>query len=191
MKKILPIICGILIAAINFDAKAQTEEEMKNWMEYMTPGDIHKMIASWDGEWTGDINMWMSPDAPPSKTTGTVTNKMGLGGRYQIANYTGSFNGMPFEGMSILAYDNAKKAFESIWVDNMGTGVMHLQGKWDAATKTIILTGPMVDPMTGKEMKIKETFKIVDADTQIMSMYAPGPDGKEFKNMEITYKRKK
>lgn len=191
MKKLLPVICAILIATITFDAKAQTEQEMKNWMDYMTPGDVHKMIASWDGTWEGTVSMWMAPGAPPSTSTSTAVNKMAFGGRYQVTNHSGSFNGMPFEGMSTLAYDNAKKVFEFVWIDNMGTGIMHLQGPWDAKTKTLTLTGNMVDPTTGKDVKVKETMKVVDDNTQVMTMSMPMPDGTEFKTMEITYKRKK
>jgi hypothetical protein len=29
-----------------------------------------------------------------------------------------------------------------------------------------------------------------DANTEVFEMHAPGPDGKEFKMMEITYKKK-
>jgi hypothetical protein len=34
-------------------------------------------------------------------------------------------------------------------------------------------------------------FRIIDRDTHVMEMYMPGQDGKEYKNMEITYTRKK
>jgi Protein of unknown function (DUF1579) len=44
-----------------------------------------------------------------------------LGGRYQQSTTKGSFNNMPFEGISLLGYDNAKKVFMNSWVDNMGT----------------------------------------------------------------------
>jgi hypothetical protein len=190
MKRILLALCTLLTIAC-CTVQAQTEAEIKSWMDYMTPGDMHKMVASWDGTWNGDITMWMAPGAPPATNTATMTNKMALGGRYQIGNYSGSFAGMPFEGMSILSYDNIKKIFESIWIDNMGTGVMHLQGPWDEATKTITLTGKMIDAMTGKETTMKETLKIIDENTQLMEMYAPSPDGKEFKSMEIKLTRKK
>jgi hypothetical protein len=32
-----------------------------------------------------------------------------------------------------------KKMFSSSWVDNMGTGIMNMEGTWDEATKSIIL----------------------------------------------------
>ncbi|HYK55267.1 MAG TPA: DUF1579 family protein, partial [Flavisolibacter sp.] len=56
---------------------------MKNWETYMTPGEAHKMMASWNGTWTGEVSMWMTPEATPSKSTATAVNKMVLGGRYQ------------------------------------------------------------------------------------------------------------
>lgn len=49
----------------------------------------------------------------------------------------------------------------------------------------------MVDPAIGKEVDIREVFTIVDNDNQVMEMYGKGYDGKEFKTMQINYKRKK
>jgi hypothetical protein len=46
-------------------------------------------------------------------------------------------------------------------------------------------------PANGKECDIRETFGIIDDNTQVMEMY--GPDlktGKEYKNMEIKFSRK-
>lgn len=165
---------------------------MKNWQAYMTPGDVHKMMASWDGTWEGETTMWEKPGAAPQTSKGVATNKMALGGRYQISNHKGNMMGMPFEGMSILAYDNATKTFKNSWIDNMGTGLMMMEGPWDEATKTMSLKGKCVDPMrgNGKQMEIREVFKIVDDKTQMMEMYGPGPDGKEFKMMEIKLTKK-
>jgi hypothetical protein len=191
MRRITLTLIAIVIATATCTIKAQDEAQMKAWMDYMTPGEAHKIMSSWDGNWTADISMWMAPGTEATKSTGTSSNKMALGGRYQVGTFSGSFSGMPFEGMSLLGYDNSKKVFESIWIDNMGTGVMHLTGPWDPKTKTITLTGKMMDAMSGKEVAVKETFRITDDNTQIMEMYAPGPDGKEFKTMEIKYTRKK
>jgi len=157
---------------------------MKAWQDYMTPGDMHKMIASWDGKWKQEVSMWMKPDAPPQTSTSTSENKMILGGRYQQSIHKGSMNGMPFEGMSTLAYDNGKKIFISTWIDNMGTGMMTVEGSWDAATKSLNMKGKCVDPTTGKDMDVREVLKVVDDKNQVMEMYMT-ENGKEFKTMEI------
>ena len=94
--------------------------------------------------------------------------------------------------MSTTAYDNAKKVFISTWIDNMGTGIMKMEGPWDEASKTMTLSGKMMDPSTGRECNMRETFKIVDDNTQIMEMYGPDPKtGKEFKTMTIKLTKKK
>jgi hypothetical protein len=164
---------------------------MKNWEAYMTPGEVHKMMASWKGNWMGDMTMWMSPDAPPEKFTGTMISKMALGGRYQQSVHKATFNKMPFEGQSTLAYDNMKKTFISTWIDNMGTGMMVMEGPWDPTTKSITFRGRMMDPMQGKEIDCREVFKVIDDNFHVMEMYCSGMDGKEYKSMEIKYTRQR
>ena len=164
----------------------------KNWGAYMTPSDVHKMMASWNGKWNGTVTMWQSPGATPEISQESTTNSMLMGGRYQQGIHEGTMMGQPFEGRSLLAYDNAKRTFTSTWIDNMGTGVMVVEGPWDETTKSMTLKGMVVDPSagTGKEVPVREVFKIIDEKTHLMEMYGNGPDGKEFKMMEIKYSRK-
>lgn len=166
------------------------EKMQKAWMAYSTPGESHQHLAKCDGDWKAAVTHWMMPGDEGMKSDGSCTNKMIMGGRYQMTEFKGNFMGMPFEGMGLLAYDNAKKVFISTWVDNMGTGIMNMQGPWDAKTNSITFKGLMVDPMTGKDCKVREIFKMVDDNKQVMEMYAPTPDGKgEFKTMEIVFTR--
>lgn len=195
MKKITLMLAFTIGMAgfANAQDKPMSAEEaamMKKWEEYMTPGDIHTMMAKSNGEWNQDITMWMDPSAPPTKSKSTCTNTMILGGRYQQSVNKGNFEGMPFEGISTMGYDNAKKIFQSTWVDNMGTGIMYLEGKYDPNTKTITSTGKSVDPMTGKDMGVREVFTMIDDNNQTMTMYMTPEGGKEFKSMEIKFTRK-
>jgi hypothetical protein len=166
---------------------------MKNMMEYGTPGPMHQMLASSNGTWTGDMTMWQYDGAAPEKMVGTAVNSMILGGRYQESIHTGNMMGMPFEGRSLLAYDNAQKKFVSTWIDNWSTGFMTMSGTWDEATKSMTMTGTMPDiNRPGKECSFKEKFTIIDDNTQHMEMWGPDPKtGKEYKMMEIRMTRKK
>ncbi len=171
--------------------KEPTPEEMqKTWMDYATPGEVHKMIAQSDGEWQGTVTHWMAPGADGMESKCTANNKMVMGGRYQITDFKGEFMGMPFEGMGTLAYDNTKKVFITTWIDNMGTGLMTMQGTWDDKTKSITFRGKMVDPSVGDYVDVKEVFTIKDEKTQTIEMFSPLPDGKgEFKTMQVVLKR--
>jgi len=68
---------------------------------------------------------------------------------------------------------------------------MKTEGNYDPATKTFTMTGKLVDPMTSKECTVRETLKIVDDDTHVMTMYNTVAGQPEFKTMELTFKRKK
>ncbi|MEO8148857.1 MAG: DUF1579 domain-containing protein [Bacteroidia bacterium] len=177
--------------AVNADvAKPNSEQAAmeKAWMAYMTPGPMHEMLAKCNGDWKEDITMWMAPGAPPTKSTSVCSNTMILGGRYQQSTHKGDFNGMPFEGISTVAYDNALKMYISTWIDNMGTGIMYMKGTFNEKNHMLTSTGKMVDPMTGKEINVRETFKFVDDNKQVMEMFETR-EGKERKTMEITYTR--
>lgn len=212
MKRTTITICAVLaLAACNSDksqpqvdakvaaATTATPSEpmpdsatmMKNWMDYMTPGKQHTEMASWNGKWDAEVTMWEKPGAEPTKSTMIAVNEMILGGRYQRSVNKGNMMGMKFEGISTVGFDNAKQVYVSSWIDNMGTGIMNMEGTYDEATKTVSLKGKAVDPMTGKEKEMRETMTLVDNDHQLMQMYCTGPDGKEFKTMQILSTRKK
>jgi len=190
MKKLAITVSAVLFFINSFQASAQTQDQMKAWTEYMTPGDVHKMIAKWDGKWKEEVTMWMQPGAPPTKSTATCVNKMVLGGRYQQSNHTGNMMGQPFEGQGTLAWDNARKMLISTWIDNMGTGIMYMEGTWDNASKSATMKGKTTDPSTGKEMDVKQIFTAVNDNTQKLEMFM-NMGGEEFKTMEIMLTRMK
>jgi hypothetical protein len=159
---------------------------MKSMMEAGTPGKEQAMLAKDNGTWKAEVTMWESPEAAPMKSTGSLTNKMIMGGRYQLTTFKGDMMGMPFEGTSTTGYDNARKVWVSSWVDNMSTGIMNMEGTWDEATQTATYTGKMLCPANGKMCEMKQVMKKIDDKTEIMEMY--GPDmktGKQYKNMEM------
>ena len=189
MKNLTKLFVVLFIFTITVSGYSQSDMDMKAWTDYMTPGPVHEMLAKSNGEWTEDISFWMDPTAPPMKASGTAVNKMILGGRYQLSNSTAEMMGMPFEGMNIVGYDNARKIFQSTWIDNFGTGTSYSEGTWDEDSKTIEFKGTSYDPMTGTNKNIKQIFKVIDSDHESLEMYVV-EDGKEIKTMEIIFTRK-
>lgn len=102
-------LCATLFLSFSLSSIAQTEADMKAWQAYMTPGEMHKMLAAFDGEWNVEGKMWMDPKAQPVTTKGTCTYKMVLGGRYQQSQFKSTFMDQPMEGIGHTAYDNLKK----------------------------------------------------------------------------------
>jgi hypothetical protein len=190
---------GLLVPVVAFAQEKQpampSEEErakmMEVWMKLATPGPDHKLLEPIIGSFNVRTVMWEYPGAPAQESTGTSEHVWVLGGRYVQQTFRGSFVGQPFEGIGYTGYDNYKKQFISVWIDTMGTSMLISTGTADATGKIITSTAEWDDAITGTTSTVRELVRIVDNDTHVMEMYMPGPDGKEHKNMEITYTRKK
>ncbi len=168
----------------NVDPPVDSATMMKAWMEYMTPGQAHAMLAKQVGNWKEDLTMWVTEGAPAKKYTASGNIKMMYNGLYQEYLHKGNMDGMAFEGRGTMAYDNAKKKYVSSWIDNMGSGIMNMEGTYDSTNKTITLMGNATDPVTGKTIDMRETMTTIDDKTMILEMYETR-NGKERKNMEI------
>jgi hypothetical protein len=161
---------------------------MKAWEDYMKPGESHAMLAKSVGKWNVELAFYHTPGGAPTKSNAIAEYKMILGGRYQQCNYKGTVEGMPFEGMNTVAFDNSRKVFISTWIDNMGTGLMYLEGTYDTANNTINLKGKSTDVISGKEITMRETHTFIDNNTQQMEMF-DNKNGKEVKTMTIKLTR--
>ena len=177
---------------------APSADEMKQMMEMAKLNDNHKLLASTAGTWSYTVKMWMDPKGKPTESTGTATRKSIMDGRYVSGEYSGKFKmpgadgkmtEMNFIGMSMDGYDNVKKKFVSGWVDNMGTGIMTMDGTYDAATKTFTYTGEY-EMMPGMKEKVRQLIKMTDASHMTMEYYEDRGQG-EAKTMEINYTKKK
>lgn len=163
---------------------------MAAWMKFMTPGPEHAELAKLVGMWDIDSTMWMAPGAPPTRSAMSARFEMMLGGRYLKETTTGEFEGQPFEGVGVVGFDNGTRQHVMTWFDNMGTGIIHGTGTMSADGKTCSWKATGTDPMTGKPSMMRMEKTIVDANTFKFDMFSPGPDGKEFKNMAMTYTRR-
>jgi hypothetical protein len=167
------------------------EAMMKKWEAYSTPGAPHKTLEGMTGNWSYTAKAWEEAKGKPEEFQGTSSMKMILGGRFLQQDFKGQMMGQPFEGMGLVGYDNLKKKYETVWLDNMATGMMTGTGTYDAGSKTLKDKGVASCPMTASKTRAyRSEWKM--ADNNNMSFIMWGPDiktGKEFKQMEITYKR--
>jgi hypothetical protein len=112
-----------------------------------------------------------------------------LGGRYLQETMSSSVMGMPFEGMGLLGYDNLRKQYTGVWLDNMSTQITSYSGTYDVKAKAFLMTSESIDAVSGEMMHSRMVTTLVDKNKHIFEVFSPGPDGKEIKNMEIIYER--
>jgi len=173
-------------------APPSEQEMMQRWTAFATPGKAHEALAPHVGNWNVKVRMFMAPGAPPDESMGTSTMQWVMDGRYIQDTTTGTFNGQPFHGFGLSGYDNMKQVYVTTWIDNMGTGIIHGEGRYDARTKTFEFTAMMPDAMVAQTyVPSRSTETWSDADHYVVRNWSPGPDGKEFINMELEYSRAK
>lgn len=176
-----------------------SEAEMARMMELAKPGEMHKVLAGFVGEWSYTVKMWMDPNpsAPPTESSGTAVIKAIMDGRFVTGEHSGKMQmpgpdgktmDMDFKGMSIDGYDNVKKKFLSSWIDIMGTGIMNAEGDYDAAMKTLTYRAEL-EMMPGTKTNVREVIKVIDTDHHTFDWYEERA-GKDVKAMEISYTRK-
>jgi hypothetical protein len=190
LSALLILFCSSSLLIFAQENKEEQTAAQQIWMDYLTPSTNHKMMAKNVGEWTTTMQMWEGPDTKPIQSEGTCKSEMILGGRYMQSKFSSTFMGMPFEGISTDGYDNAKKVYINTWIDNMGTGFMYGEGKYDPDTKTIVYNGTMFEPIQKKDLTYRQTVQMVDDNHMVMEMFNTNKDGKEYKSMHVEYVKK-
>ncbi|MCI0587314.1 MAG: DUF1579 domain-containing protein [Planctomycetes bacterium] len=180
---------GYAVSSLQDPGKKAPQGE--DLMEAPKPGPEHAVLAKQAGSWDAEIVMAGSPEMPGGmKSKGSETCRLLQGGLWLLSDFQGEMMGMPFHGHGISGYDPEKKKTVGAWVDSMGTHLGTFEGDADPTGKK--QTSMMMAPgMTGEMVKHTMVHTWIDDDTRTFKMSLPGPDGKDFEAMTITYKRRK
>lgn len=155
------------------------------------PGPEHAILKMDEGTWDAIIEVVPGPGATPVTTKGVEVNTIGCGGLCLISDFKGeAMPGVPFHGHGVAAWDPGKKKYVGSWTDSLSQGIAVGESTWDPASKK--MTGWMEGrDATGNLMKSRTVSETPQEGKRVMTMYAPGPDGKEMQMMRITYARRK
>lgn len=167
----------------------EQQAEMEMWMKAGTPGAVHEAMAKQAGTYDAQVKSWQAPGTDAVVEKGTATRTMVLGGRVMVEDFSSTMMGQPFMGHGMHGYDNVTGKHWSTWNDNMSTGVMVSEGSCDAKM-ACTFTGSWVEPIKKQTVTARMTTRWTSPTTEVFEMYTPGPDGKEFRMMEITYTKR-
>lgn len=174
------------------ESKAKAQKDMMEAMaKYGSLGEPHKRMAKLAGAWKYKSKMWEHEGAKPHESSGTSQFKMILGGRFLQQNFKGKFMGAAFEGLGITGYNNIKETYETVWLDSMGTGMMHGTGTYDREKHILKDSGMGTCPLAkNHEKSYRSDWAFIDGKHMTYTMYGPGfDDDQEFKQLEIVFTR--
>lgn len=188
---VLALVSVIPVGAQQEAAPPGQDPGMEAFIAAITPGEPHSYLASLVGEWSYSQAMWHVPDEEPMRATGEATKTMIMDGRYLQEEMRGEMMGQPFVGRGITGYDNLAEQLVGTWIDNMGTGIIAVQGEASEAGDAHTLHGEFTNPMDRQIQKLRMVTRKVDEDRHVFEYYVTMGDGPEMKQMEIEYVRKK
>jgi hypothetical protein len=184
-----PVVLLLVIFAVEFPSFSQ------NKIPFPSPGQFHKMLSRSNGIWTGEGTMQFASDTPPINAGKSILiNKMAMEGFYQVSEIIGNTtpgSGNLWTGLRITGYDSVRKVFTRAMIgDGTAAGGVAMEGYWDEVTRSITMLFKKFDPSTGKERNLKEVYRIIDDNTEILEIYATDPKtNKEFKMLNVKWTR--
>lgn len=165
---------------------ADKQEMMRRAEQAGAPGPGHKVLEHYVGNWKCEVKCWMDPNGQPQQSQGTAKAKWIMGGRYLEEEFHGEMMGRPFQGRTVMGFNNVKQTYQSTWIDDMNTAMFCSEGKGDA--KQITLEGRSSCPATGRtDIPMRVVLRVIDANKHTFEMF-DGSQGNA-RTMEITYTR--
>lgn len=186
---VLAFVAAPALLAQDEDAEKAAAEEMEAYMKLAAPGEHHEHLTMQVGTWNTHVKFWTAPGADAQESEGHAISESILGGRFIMQKYKGNMMGMPFEGVAINGYDNIKGKYVGLWMDSFGTMMLASEGTCDGSGKVTTMFGEYPDPSGDVTKKSKTVMTVVSDDEMLFEMYDVTTEGKEFKNMEMTYTR--
>jgi hypothetical protein len=165
--RLLPLVWADCLRSgrTNSAAAAPSQEQMMAaLMKSAAVGPEHERLKAMAGKFDADVSAFEAPGGPAEKSKGVATNELILGGRYLKSDYAGTMGNMPFKGMGLFGYDNMKKKYITLWIDEMSTQMQLSEGTADASGKVITVSGAFDSPMDSAKHTMKQVWTIADND---------------------------
>ena len=156
------------------------------WSVYMTPTDVHELLA----KYTGDFELIIEMQGMDKPIVLESSQQMILGGRFLELKQKGNMMGMDYASLYTIGYNTIDKTVSMTTITNMGTGTLALHGSWDADKKVANLHGKLTNPVSKETINVRQTINFVDDNTILIESFDQEGDQPEKKTVEYKFVRK-
>src|SRR5271169_1054537 len=152
------------------------------------PAPEMSQLGYFDGTWNCAGKAFASPFGPEHATVAVAHAQMALDGFRLVIHYdetkTAS-NTMPYHVLQVVGYESARKAFDSVCFDGMGSTCTQTTQGWKGGVLVFEGTGLMM----GQKSGVRDTFTKLSGTEMTHKGEMQGADGKWMATDEETCKR--
>ena len=187
--------CGSTDASLDpADGATYSDFESDDWKYDITvPGPQHRRLDALVGEWDTAVKIWDGPQSKPFESEGHVSRRWILGGRF-VEEWIEEFDDsgdVIFQAAGLLGYDRLAGQYEYTNVYGGSTDTYRKVGRFDPTGNVLNLSGTFVHFDSGIVVLNRLEIAIDGPDAHTVTEYTRGEDGREIKEMEIRYQRRK
>lgn len=150
------------------------------------PAEFLKALA---GEWSVVSETTLGPGQEAVRLESREVARI-IGGKWLIAEGTGTAAGAPFTSILTLGFDPFEGQFVGTWISGRQTHLWTYSGSLDASgsSLTLVTEGPLMgDPET--TARYREVIEVEGPDRKVMRSMILGPDGEWFEFQRAEYQR--
>ena len=172
----------------------------EEYKKIIQPSAKHKVLERFLGTWEQTTRFWMmGPQGPAAEAKGEVVNKWLVEGMWMSGESTGKKSGnpmldafVPTKSFTIMGYDNYKKKFVTVHLQDKSTALSTGYGNLTRDGKTLISYGTIDEPLTGEHDKmVKYIHRFHDADHITLEIHDLAIGEENTKVVEMEFRRKK
>jgi hypothetical protein len=155
------------------------------------PGAEHALLEPFAGTFRATIKLFFGP-GDPQITGGTMRNSWDVDGLYLHQHFTGDPAPPPypsFVGRGYWGYNFSTGKYEGFWIDNSSSIMQSEVGEVDSTGHVWTMLSEFIHPATGERVARRSMIRLSDRDHHVMESWMTGPDGRDFRTMEIEYRR--
>ena len=181
-------------------AMPSPEEKMfEEDAKIIQPSAKHKVLERFLGTWEQTTHIWMmGPQGKATEVKGEVVNTWLVEDLWMIGESTGGKSGnpiidamLPTQSFTIMGYDNYKKKFVTVHVQDKSTAMVTGFGNLTRDGNTLISYGTIDQPLTGEHDKmVKYIYRFHDADHIVLEIHDLAIGEQNTKVVEMEFRRK-
>ncbi len=172
----------------NSSEKSGDQSEMMKKVEAAgRPSAGHKALQHFVGDWKAEVKCWSEPGGKPEVSEGTAKATLTMGGLFLQEDFRGEMMGKPFNGRTLMGFDNVKQVFNNVWLCDNQTSMFITEGKGDQDNQVITLEGTASCPIKG-DILMKAIYRLQGPDKHTFEMFDQS-GGKDQKTLEVHYTR--